>query len=398
MPKTRQAIIVECRYFVWRLRERNGVWQADGRSNELDAGRHSLGVKEEDDARKLVHQLDAVQAAKLGLIDRIPEAPESGLTIKKGIELFRKHKSRPKSVGGVEPSTFGRYNQVLNKFISFAIDRRIKYASQLSVLDFDAYVGTLEEKEFSLSSIVTEMVLLKSLHQFWIDENRLDAKFGFKYPLRRPKQSLTFSPSQHEIDAILKICREDETLVWLYRATSLLSFAGLRFGEARDLEWRDIDRDYEFLKVRDESFMKRSGETKKRTTKTRKSRKVPIHRELAELLKSIPRTGNHILYGPRGGKLRNDTFGDTLRAHVLPKVAEDVGNKDVMRLTAHGFRHYFVSKCANLNVPQLSVMNWLGHGTPRMTNYYYHANDAASLSHMRQLESAESPDHGGSDD
>jgi len=34
----------------------------------------------------------------------------------------------------------------------------------------------------------------------------------------------------------------------------------------------------------------------------------------------------------------------------------------------------------------------LGHSTQRMTNYYYHSNDAASLSHMRQLEAAEAED------
>ena len=109
-------------------------------------------------------------------------------------------------------------------------------------------------------------------------------------------------------------------------------------------------------------------------------------------MKGIPRVGSNILHGPRGGSLRSDVFGDTLRDLVLPQVAEKFENEDVLQLTAHGFRHYFVSKCANLGVPQLSVMNWLGHKTPRMTNYYYHANDAASLMHMRQLEAAEVSD------
>ena len=90
--------------------------------------------------------------------------------------------------------------------------------------------------------------------------------------------------------------------------------------------------------------------------------------------------------------MRNDLFGDALRDQVIPKVVEALGSDDVGRLTAHGFRHYFVSYCSNRGAPQLSVMNWLGHSTARMTNYYYHSNEAASLQHMRQLEAAEDSD------
>jgi len=392
MPKKRNSELMKCRYFSWRLTTRNGVWQADARSNSMNAGRHSLGTRDEAEARQLVHELDEIQASKLGLIDRIPTRPKDGFTVTKGIELFRAHKRRPKSVGGVAESTYERYNPILKKFESFATEQRIQYASQITRAVFDQYVEMLEEREFKLSTIVTEMTLVKSLHQFWIDEKKLDTFFAIKYPLNRPTQSLTYCPSPQEVEAILSVCHSEPSLTWLWRIVTVLAYTGLRFGEARDLEWRDIDRDYEFLQVRDETFQKPANGKKVRKTKTRKSRSLPLHCELVALLKTIPRSDATILVGPRGGELRSDVFGDTLRTQVFPAVIAEVGNEDLRRLTAHGFRHYFVSWCANHNAPQLSVMNWLGHSTQRMTNYYFHSNDAASLSHMRQLEAAEAGD------
>ena len=72
MPTPRKAIVVTCRYAEWKLPIREGVFQADGRSNKLNFGRHSLGTRDETEARQLVHELDEVMAAKLGLIESKP--------------------------------------------------------------------------------------------------------------------------------------------------------------------------------------------------------------------------------------------------------------------------------------------------------------------------------------
>ena len=393
MPTKREAAYVQCRYFHWLISKRGHVWRADGRSNDVNAGRHSLGTRDEDEARQLVHELDEKIAMKLGLIEQKAPVAKSGLTVLKAIEKFRNHKKRPVSVGGVEPQTLQRYDRILNKFKTFARENRVRYATEISLELFDDYVCQLEEMDFAPTTIVTEMVLLKSVHQFCIDNKLLDPKFGFKYPLKRPSESLTYCPKRSEVEEILRICKAEQSLTWLHRVVTALAGTGLRFGEARDLEWRDVDKDFELLQVRDESFLVTCDDTEARKTKTRKSRKVPIGKNVAILLKSLQRKSGQILTGPRGGRLRNDVFGDTLRDQVIPKVIEVCGDDDLARLTAHGFRHYFVSRCANGGVPQLSVMNWLGHSTPRMTNYYYHSNDAASLQHMRQLEAAEDSDH-----
>lgn len=392
MPTKRKATPVQCRYFNWLLSKRGNVWRADGRSNPVNAGRHSLGTHDEREAQQIIYELDEQMAMKLGIIEQKAPTAKSGLTIKQAIGKFRDHKKRPVSVGGVEPQTLRRYDRILNKFKNFVNQRHIRFATEISIELFDEYVSMLEEMNFALTTIVTEMVLLKSLHQFCIDKKLLDQRFGFKYPLKRPSVSLTYCPSDSEVEKILEICAANQSLTWLHRVVAVLSKTGLRFGEARDLEWRDIDSEFKLLQVRDESYLAIAGDDEVRKTKTRKSRKVPIRKDLKDLLKAFKKQSGPILTGPREGKLRNDLFGDTLRGQVIPKVVAALGSEDVCRLTAHGFRHYFVSRCANHGTPQLSVMNWLGHSTARMTNYYYHSNEAASLQHMRQLEAAEDSD------
>ena len=72
MPKKRQSILIVCRHLSWKLYQRNGVWQGDARSNEINAGRHSLGTRDKKEAMQLVHELDELVAAQIGLIEEKP--------------------------------------------------------------------------------------------------------------------------------------------------------------------------------------------------------------------------------------------------------------------------------------------------------------------------------------
>ena len=284
MPKHRKSTLVRCRYFSWLISQRGRVWSADGRSNEVNVGRHSLGTYDINEAMQVVHDLDEQIAIKLGKLAKRAPISKEGFTILEAIDRFRENKKRPLSVGGVEPQTLNRYERILNKFQNFIVARNVRFASEINQELFDEYVSALEDKDFARTTIVTEMVLLKSLHQFCIDEKLLDPKFGFKYPLRRPNVSLTYCPTKEEVDEISRICKTDPSLNWLYRVVSVLSNTGLRFGEARDLEWRDIDQKYAFIKVRDESYLNGDADREFRTTKTRKSRTIPIQSSLRMVL------------------------------------------------------------------------------------------------------------------
>jgi hypothetical protein len=61
-PKKQQVIAP---YFVWLLGQRNGIFFADGRGNKPNLGRHSLGTRDEVEARRQILRLDLVKAVEL---------------------------------------------------------------------------------------------------------------------------------------------------------------------------------------------------------------------------------------------------------------------------------------------------------------------------------------------
>ena len=46
-----------------------------------------------------------------------------------------------------------------------------------------------------------------------------------------------------------------------------------------------------------------------------------------------------------------------------------------MRVGFHSLRHSFVSLCAANRVPQVAIMELVGHGSPAMTALYSHAGE-----------------------
>src|SRR5688572_28518127 len=125
MPKARKNECVRCAHFVWRLVNRQGVWYADGRSNALNAGRHSLGVTDKSEALRLLPQLDQQRAEELGLSPKVERTHLSAksLSLNEGRRLYEGHVSRPRVTGGVRESTAKRYRAEFDKFLPFAQSR-----------------------------------------------------------------------------------------------------------------------------------------------------------------------------------------------------------------------------------------------------------------------------------
>jgi hypothetical protein len=87
--------------------QRNSVWYADGRSNERNPGRHSLGTRRRADAEHSLGRLDLARAIDMGLAQ--PEAtrtaPHAILALVEGRRLYEAHLDGPRIAGGVRAST-----------------------------------------------------------------------------------------------------------------------------------------------------------------------------------------------------------------------------------------------------------------------------------------------------
>lgn len=132
MPKKRQNERVQGTYFVWLLGQRNDVWQADGRSNNPNPGRHSLGTKDRAEALRLIKELDLKRAVELGRADRslLQQEAAALVLLDEGRKKYLDHVARPPVLGGAAPSTAKRYKAVFDKLARFAEENDIRSGSR----------------------------------------------------------------------------------------------------------------------------------------------------------------------------------------------------------------------------------------------------------------------------
>ena len=372
---------VQCRYYRWLIYLRDGVFQADGRSNTIDAGRHSLRTRQLEVAKKRIHKLDDKMAEKLGLIRfaRRENDVNFKLTVKDGIEIYLNYIERPKIAGGIAESTRKRYKRSINSFSSYVAHDPIQFWEQLDAAYMTNFVKELG-KRYKPSSIVTIATTIRTLHRHLISYKHLDDRCAFPFAIGRPKESTKYCPEDQELRAILACLKGTD---WIYDATATLSHSGLRFGELSQLTRFDIDLKKSLIHVRDETFDSRGT----RTTKSGYSRAVPMHPVVSEIVKRRLQRDPELLFaGPRGGKLRLDTYGRNLRKLALEPLEEKFPAPRFQTITAHSLRHFFASICAANKVSEQTTMDWMGHRTSNMAKYYYRSNHKAAVQMIQQFE------------
>ena len=372
---------VQCRYYRWLIYLRDGVFQADGRSNTIDAGRHSLRTRQLEVAKKRIHKLDEKMAEKLGLIRfaRRENDVNFKLTVKDGIEIYLNYIERPKIAGGIAESTRKRYKRSINSFSSYVAHDPIQFWEQFDAAYMTNFVKELG-KRYKPSSIVTIATTIRTLHRHLISYKHLDDRCAFPFAIGRPKESTKYCPEDQELRAILACLKGTD---WIYDATATLSHSGLRFGELSQLTRFDIDLKKSLIHVRDETFDSRGT----RTTKSGYSRAVPMHPVVSEIVKRRLQRDPELLFaGPRGGKLRSDTYGRNLRKLALEPLEEKFPAPRFQTITAHSLRHFFASICAANKVSEQTTMDWMGHRTSNMAKYYYRSNHKAAVQMIQQFE------------
>ena len=127
-----------------------------------------------------------------------------------------------------------------------------------------------------------------------------------------------------------------------------------------------------------------------RQTKNSRSRSFPIAVELRTVLERLPASPDGILFhGPRGGRLKPDTVRNILIRDVLTPLARRFPSPPIGPGFQEGactaFDTYFCSQCATSGVPELTVMNWLGHQAVAMVRHYFHLHDQQSQEQMARV-------------
>ena len=394
MPRKRKHEQVRCTHFTWVLVLRNGTWYADGRSNTPDAGRHSLGTKDKQEALRLLPELDRVRAEDLGLVPRSAEGSRQGrpLPLDEGRNLYERHIARPRVAGGVRASTQKRYRAVFDKFLPFAESRGVTVWNGITGQLLTDYSAHLESIGYAHKTLVNELTTLKQTVKCLTQEGHLHGMKPIELKLRKAESESAYCYRAAEVGAMIRHCRGKESLLWLANVIIALACTGLRIAELASLRWSDVDLENGRLTLTDESG--RSGKASagrgRRELKSGRGRSFPLHADLLEVLRGMPRRDGYIFHGPRGGRLKPDTVRRILVREAIEPLAERFptadGEKGFVHGRLHSFRHYFCSTCANSGVPERMVMDWLGHANSEMIRHYYHLHDEESRRRMDSLD------------
>jgi integrase len=398
MPKKRENESVRGAYFSWLIRRRSGVWQADGRSNSPDAGRHSLGTKDRVEALRLVHELDLKRAVELGLADRslLKQEAAALVPLDEGRKRYLDFVSRPAVAGGATARTVRRYEAIFDKFTEFASANQIRYWQQVTRTVVHNYGRWLEERDYKPRTLYIELTTLKQAIKWMVEEGMLPATSRVTTKLKKVQGTTTYCYSPEEVRAIIAHSRGREELAWLGDVVTTLATTGLRIGELSELRWSNVDFKRNVIHLRDTSGLARKSERRDaQTTKSRRDRILDIHqKDLLPLLRRLhreQRTDQRVFHGPKGGRLKADTVRVVLQREVLAALSEQFpgadGRPGITSGRVHSFRHYFASMAANENVPEQVLMDWLGHQESRMIRHYYHLRREEAQKQMGRLPS-----------
>lgn len=155
------------------------------------------------------------------------------------------------------------------------------------------------------------------------------------------------------------------------RALAGLAFTGLRLGELVGLRWDDLNEHQHYFTVRRTFSPDGHGRLVERSTKSGKSRQVPILEELVPWLDAARELGrDHIFTGKLGGPFDSTNLARAVR---WSKLRDQIATfADGQPLRFHDLRHTFLSRLARHGIAPAHIQKVAGHASITTTERYTH--------------------------
>lgn len=198
---------------------------------------------------------------------------------------------------------------------------------------------------------------------------RLDARPANSNPttsaLRFREVVTTEFLHEHEraalIDAVRRLAGDQVITVQAGVLVLLMALAGVRWSEARELRWDEVDLRHGVLRFRPR------GEGRA-ANKSGNERTVPVTDDVLDLLRGLPRGGTWVAPNPATSLPYTD-----LRC-ALDHVAAAIG---VERLRCHKLRHSFGTACAEAGLTTQQIACLLGQTSEHAAYRYIHLTGGA---------------------
>jgi integrase len=194
--------------------------------------------------------------------------------------------------------TLVKYRGILNELAGFLESQQVIRLSHFSTTLFDKF-RAFRKPGCRRKTLYTESVVVKQFFR-WSKSRKLIVDNPIAdYKLEKPVQEPKAGPGLTEISRILAASRGAFKVI-----LGVLSFTGMRSGELQRLRKEDLDLAGNWLHV-----MSRPGAE----TKTKTSRKIPLHAQLRELLERCPKSPGPWLFSARAADIHPATTGSTRR-------------------------------------------------------------------------------------
>lgn len=180
--------------------------------------------------------------------------------------------------------------------------------------------------------------------------------------------------------AVMRACRA----IWA-EAVRLAAYTGLRFGELRDLRWRDVDWHGRNLHVRRNTPTSAPAGVRSKRPKGRRGRSLPLIDQAVDVLKRLEQAGvptgpdDLVLPNTAGGMLDAGKVRAAFYAGLARAGLGYMRQKD-NPITLHDLRHTFGTLGVR-TAPVTDMQHYLGHAQIQTTMRYVHfrpRNEAAA--------------------
>jgi integrase len=334
---------------------------ADGRHCRLSlrTGNKKEAVKR---ATKLAAQLD----------DGAFRRPAPPVSVRQSIDDYIAHLT---TEGRARKTTI-KYTAVLIGFATFLAAHRATKLPQVTTRHFDLY-RALRAPVRHRKTLYVEAVILKQFFKWCVSRQLVSNNPLAAIKLARPLLEPKGGPTLDQVNLLLASSAEP-----LRSQLAVLAFTGLRSGELQRLRPEDVDPAGGWIHV-----VSRAGAE----TKTRTSRKLPIHPRLRAILEALP-TGKRAFLFTAGASAKYPDGNNHINVKRLneqfrrlaKRLGMPVGRED--GFVIHSLGHFFETHLVHAGIPQRVIDTWLGHRSDRsMGAVYYKLADGDSQAFMTMV-------------
>jgi integrase len=302
-------------------------------------------------------------AAENGTVEQLPVVAETS-PLAVTFEEFVVGPFESLFMPSYRPATATRYRgllrqSILAKFRGLRLD-------QINIGHIREYAAEIQRRGHQTKPMIA---YLRTILRAAVDSGHLDKLPEFPKGLMRSSHKLPDAPGATDVEAMLTASG------WLGVAIALAALAGMRCGEVRALEVRDVDFEGGRILVR-----RALSEDISLTTKSGRERVVPLvpvlEARLREAVKGkLPLA--RIVVWPDGVTPR--------RQEVLYQFWKHLRERGIRRWSFHSLRHHFISELVRRGASLEAVRVLAGHSKLEMTQRYAHATAADLRSAMDKL-------------